>query len=74
MFLSKKELLITYTKGSLEEVAKQVLMYGKITSDQSWSEPEGFYKGENRVLEVHHHQLVWTIEKRNGEVIAIAFK
>jgi hypothetical protein len=73
-YLSKKQLLVAYTKGSLEEVAKQVQMYGEIIGDHSWSEAEGIYKGENRVLEVQHHQLIWTVEKLNGEVIAIAFK
>lgn len=73
-YLSKKELLIAYTKGSLEEVAKQVIRYGVITDDQSWSEIHGPYRGENRVLEVRHHQLIWTIEKLNGKVIAIQFR
>lgn len=64
IYLSIGELIETHERGDFETVAKQVLLYGVIIEDKSWSE----YGGHYRNMKVRHHDVDWTIKKHNGWV------
>lgn len=63
-YMTLGELIEEHERGEFETVAKQVLLYGTITEDRSWSE----YAGHYRNMKVRHHDIDWTIKKFNGWV------
>ena len=74
-YLSKKQLITAFNNGHLEDVVKQLVRYGKIITDHSWSDDSSsHYAGEYRCMEINHHSLTWKFTKRNGEVIEVEYQ
>ncbi len=71
--MTKRQLIAAYNRGWLEEVAKEVRRYGKITKDGEFEIEEGFHKGCHRVMLIKHKALEWEIHYHNGEVKTLGY-
>lgn len=73
MYMNKRQIISAYNKGYLDDVAKQLRTYGKITFDKSWNEDSGYYAGSHRVYHIDHHGYVWRLAMHNGEIRKVGY-
>lgn len=73
-YLTKKQLISAYNKGHLDDVAKQLRMYGTIFDDKSFEIESGYHVGHHRIMKIKHHDIEWNIELHNGEVKLVGYK
>jgi hypothetical protein len=72
-YMTKQSIVKAYNRGHIEDVAKQLRMYGTITHDKSWNESSGYYAGAHRVLHITQHGYTWEIHMHNGEVKRLGY-
>ena len=68
---TKAQIKKAYHDGWLDDVAKDLLRYGTIIKDHSFSIDSGYHAGEHREYQIEHHGIAWSIEKHNGEVVTV---
>lgn len=67
-YMTKVQIIRAYNKGLLDDVAKQLRRYGKITVDKSFEIESGYHVGHHRVMHFEHHGFEWEVHFHNGEV------
>ena len=73
-YLNKKQLISAYNKGNLDDVAKQLRMYGTIFDDKSFEIESGYHVGHHRMMKIKHHDIEWNIALHNSEVKSVGYK
>ncbi len=72
-FMSKSQIVKSYNKGYIDDVVKQLRMYGTITADTSFDMEDGYHAGAHRVLTIQHHGMDWEVHMHNGEVKTLGY-
>lgn len=70
MLKSKHSMINMFHKGQLDDVAKELRLYGTITGDSRWDEGE---KGAYRAMTIDHRGIVWNLTLHNGEVKELGY-
>lgn len=68
--MNKRQLMAAFNKGFLDEVAKDLLRYGNIQQDWEWEDDQGLHREQ----EIKRHDLLWTVHKKNGEVVGLGWR
>lgn len=69
--MTKRQILQSFDKGCLDEVAKEVQRYGANLTHHDWVCIDGTPKRKSKA---QHHGLTWTIERHTGEVIRLGWE
>lgn len=73
-YLTRSELVDMFERGEMEIVAKQVLLYGWIKEERSWfGAPAKETRGEHRMLDIQHHDMIWKIGTHNKIVTSVGY-
>jgi len=70
--INKAQALKMFDDGLIDQVTNNIRRYGKVLSDDRFTETEGFYAGETRYTTFAWHGMKWEVIMRNGELVAIS--